>query len=346
MKFNTGKCPKCGYNKKLMFQNNPIGGTPICFDCIKENLNSTNLEHADFFCRTYNLPFQPELWVELEKIHHQEVFEQYAQAVLEDPNNQPNLAYSSSTHDLWNRTNKEWEKTRSFMEVLNKISSIKDSYVMRGRLKWGEQYTFEDIIKLDSIYTRTLKANNITSPLQKEAVKSLCKLHVEMDEALRAKDAKALKDFSTTYQAFAKAANLEEMINETQTDDITTVAELYDYMEKQGFQFKFYDGFDRDEVDRTIKDIQDANRRLILESTGLQPILEDMINQRKRTIEEEHAAKIAQEQSLSELLEFQSEGEEIDTEDDSEALNVDFTEDPDAIERDELAIKTIKRQGE
>lgn len=100
MKFNTGKCPKCGYNKKLMFQNNPIGGTPICFDCIKENLNSTNLEHADFFCRTYNLPFQPELWVELEKIHHQEVFEQYAQAVLEDPNNQPNLAYSSSTHDL------------------------------------------------------------------------------------------------------------------------------------------------------------------------------------------------------------------------------------------------------
>ena len=47
--------------------------------------------------------------------------------------------------------------------------------------------------------------------------------------------------------------------NETKTDDITTVAELYDYMEKSGFQFKFYDGYDRDEVDRTIKDIQDTN---------------------------------------------------------------------------------------
>lgn len=231
------------------------------------------------------------------------------------------------------------------MEVLNRIQPIKDSYIMRGRLKWGEQYSFEELIKLDTIYTRTLKANNIINPLQKEAVKSLCKLHVEMDEAIRVKDAKALKDFSTTYQAFAKSANLEDMINETQTDDITTVAELYDYMEKQGFQFKFYDGFDRDEVDRTIKDIQDANRRLVLEATGLQPILEDMIQQRKQTIEEEHAAKIAQEQSLAEILEFNAGAGDIDVEDDSEALNIDFTEDPDAIEKDELAVKNIQRKG-
>ena len=121
-----------------------------------------------------------------------------------------------------------------------------------------------------------MKANNITNPLQKEAVKTLCKINVELNEAIRAKDAKAMKDYSSSYSTFAKEANLEGMINETKTDDITTVAELYDYMEKQGFQFKFFDGYDRDEVDRTIKDIQAANRRLILESTGLQPLLEDM----------------------------------------------------------------------
>ena len=66
----------------------------------------------------------------------------------------------------------------------------------RGHLKWGEQYTFEELIKLDSIYTRTLRANNITNPLQREAVKTLCKLQIEMDEAIRAKDAKAIRDFS------------------------------------------------------------------------------------------------------------------------------------------------------
>lgn len=232
------------------------------------------------------------------------------------------------------------------MEILKKLEPIKESYIDRGRLKWGDQYTFEDIIKLDSMYSRTLKANNITNPLQKEAVKTLCKLHIEMDEAIRMKDAKAIKDFSSAYQTFAKQADLETMINETKTDDITTVAELYDYMEKQGFQFKFYDGFDRDEVDRTIKDIQDANRRLILEATGLQPILEDMIRQRQQTVEEEHAAKIAAEQSLAEMLEFSTEGESVETEDDSAALNIDFMEDPDAIEKDEAKVTTIKRIGD
>ena len=76
-----------------------------------------------------------------------------------------------------------------------------------------------------------------------------------MDEAIRMKDAKAIKDFSNAWSTFAKQADLENMINETKTDDITTVAELYDYMEKSGFKFKFYDGFDRDEVDRAIQRI-------------------------------------------------------------------------------------------
>ena len=74
---------------------------------------------------------------------------------------------------------------------------MKESYIEKGRLKWGEQYNFEELIKLDSIYTRTLKANNVTNPLQKEAVKTLCKLQIEIDEAVRAKDAKAIKDFSS-----------------------------------------------------------------------------------------------------------------------------------------------------
>lgn len=209
--------------------------------------------------------------------------------------------------------------------MLKKLNPIRDSYVDRGRLKWGEQYTFEEIIKLDSIYSRTLKANNITNPMQKEAVKTLCKLQIEMDEAIRMKDAKAIKDFSNAWSTFAKQADLENMINETKTDDITTVAELYDYMEKSGFKFKFYDGFDRDEVDRTIKDITETNRRLILESTGLQPLLEEMARARMRTIEEEATNEIVNgDTTLQDMLNFQATDNDIETEDDSEVLDMEF----------------------
>lgn len=60
--FPIGKCSHCGRtNQVLMFSNNPLLGETICFDCINKALSYQNLSHADFFCRTYNLPFQPEL---------------------------------------------------------------------------------------------------------------------------------------------------------------------------------------------------------------------------------------------------------------------------------------------
>lgn len=262
------------------------------------------------------------------------VYRKYTELILDDEENRPNLAYESQTSDIWKRTTKEWEKCRSFSEILNKLKNIKESYIERGRLKWGEQYTFEELINLDSLYTRTVKANNIVNPLQKEAVKALCKIHIEMNEAIRAKDAKALKDFSTTYATFAKQADLEGMINETKTDDITTVAELYDYMEKNGFQFKFNDGFDRDEVDRTIKDIQKYLRRLVLESTGLQPLLEEMMRTKTQTAEEEKTAQATASTTLEDLMNFTPEDTEIDTEQDDDVIKETFEE-----EKQDVVIK-------
>ena len=333
MIFTLGKCPKCGKTKELMFSNNPLSGGTICFDCIKENLKYDNLEHADFFCRTYNLPFNPEAWINLANTDGDEVFKSYTASVLFDAENKPNLYYTSSTKDLWSRTNREWEKCRSFAQALLRLQPIKESYIERGWIKWGEQYTFEELIKLDSIYSKTLKANNITDPMQKEAIKTLCKLQIEMDEAIRAKDPKAIKDFSAAYSTFAKQADLETMISNSKTDDITTVAELYQYMEDQGFVFKFHDGYDRDEVDRAITDIQETNRRLILESTGLQPLLEEMMRTRVKTQEEEYAQQVVENQQLQELLNFKADDGEIETESDDEALNADFSDDDDQSTR-------------
>ena len=205
---------------------------------------------------------------------------------------------------------------------------------MRGRLKWGDQYTFEELIQLDQLYTRTIKANNIISPMQKVAVKTLCQLQMKVNQAIRLEDSKALKEYSSAWSTFAKQANLEEMINEAKTEDITTVAELYQYMEDQGFIFKYFQGDCKDEIDFAIKDIQDTNRRLILESTGLQAQLEEMIRQRTVSAEEEYAARVMNDgitaeggtTGLQDLLNFKAEDAPIDTESDDEVLGLDFSE--------------------
>lgn len=325
--FNVAKCPKCGKMAQLMFSNNPLSAPlTICFDCINEQLDYKNLSHADFFCRTYNLPFDANLWIEFVKTYGADTFRQYTSAIIEQQEDKTNLYYCSSTRDLWEKANKEWEKNRSFMEIINKLPAIKESYIERSRLKWGEQYNFEELIKLDSIYSRTLRANNITNPLQKQAVQTLCKLQIEMDEAIRAKDAKAIKDFSNAWSTFAKQADLETMINETKTDDITTVAELYQYMEDQGFVFKFFDGADKDEVDRAITDIQNANRTLILESTGLRGLLEEMAKKQMEAKETEYAKQVVEDTTLQDLINFSPEDTDIETENDEDAVNMDFNE--------------------
>jgi len=150
-----------------------------------------------------------------------------------------------------------------------------------------------------------------------------------MDEAIRGKDAKSLKDFASAYATFAKQADLEGMINETKTDDITTVAELYDYMEKNGFQFTFHDNNARDEVDRTIQDMQEYLRKLVLESTGLGTLLEEMARTRIQNAEQELTNQAAEKMSLDDLMNFSADDMEVDTEADDEAINEDFSDEQD-----------------
>lgn len=331
--FNIGKCPKCGHTAELMYSNNPLEVTPICFNCIRTQLDASNLDQVDFFCRTYNLPLNADLWITLYEQYKQDTFRQYTSLILEDKTLEPNLYYSSSTKDLWSRANKEWEKCRSLTEILQKIKPIQDSYTTRGQLKWGDQYTFQDIIRLDSMYTRTLKANNITNPMQKEAVKTLCKLQLQLDEAIRIGDSKGIKDYSSAWGTFAKQADLENMIAETKTSDITTFAEAGEYLEKTGFIPTYDLSVTRDEVDQCLKDIQESQRRTILESTSIQPLLEDLIKKQQESIETQKTKQATSDVTLEDLMSFNpDDATEVAVEADSDVTDLDFSEEKDTFE--------------
>lgn len=312
MEFKIGKCSKCGRSSELMFSNNPLV-TSVCFNCIKKELNFDNLEHADFFCRTFNIPFKPELWMNISAKIGDKVFKEYSQLFFDDET-QPNLFYSTSTKDIWKMANSEWEKCRTQTMLLNRIEPLKDAYIERTRLKWGETYEFDELLRLDSTYISMIKANNITNPLQKEALKMLLKINIETNKAIIEGDTKAVKDFSTAYTNIAKAAQLDELIESTRTDDITTVAELYQFFEQSGFQFKYYDDYDRDEVDKALRDVKESNRRLVLEATGLTNLLEEMIKKQQMKAEEEKSEEVYADTSLDDLYEQYAPEEENDSE--------------------------------
>lgn len=59
MKVTANKrCPNCGQLKLVINSNNVIS-PGICEDCLNKAIDYKDLKAADYFCRTYNIPFDP-----------------------------------------------------------------------------------------------------------------------------------------------------------------------------------------------------------------------------------------------------------------------------------------------
>lgn len=58
IEFKTGKCPKCNKLGEIILSNNPLS-PGICINCLNTEIDYNNIKQADFFCRTYNIPFDP-----------------------------------------------------------------------------------------------------------------------------------------------------------------------------------------------------------------------------------------------------------------------------------------------
>lgn len=128
------------------------------------------------------------------------------------------------------------------------------------------------------MFVNTVKNLNIVDPIKLDIVKKVCKSAVILDTVMEggAAESKQIKEFASAHQTLLKMSGIEEMAKVVSDGDTTirTVADLYKHMEKNGFQFKFYDDVERDIVDKTIHDIQESIRYEIGNSTGLEATLE------------------------------------------------------------------------
>jgi hypothetical protein len=312
MPLKTGKCAICGASTALIPSNNPLVPS-ACPKCIELKIDLKNLEQADFFCRTYNLPFSPNMWMKSIQEDEKHIIQNYQRFYLDTLETKE---YISNTKDVWKEANKEWEKSITHAELLDRISHIKESFLDRGRIKWGTNFTFEELIQLENLFTTTVGSFDINNPMQIDAIKKACKASLLLDKAMLEGDMENIRNLTSAYQQFVSTAKIDEMIESAQTEVIRTVADLAQFLEDNNFEFKFYDNEDRDIVDKTIRDMKEHLRTLVLESTGLEQTLE-MI-QKKYTEGQGEKANLAAEKivPLEEIMAKakQEYNEEIDSE--------------------------------
>lgn len=301
--FNTNKCPKCGKLAEIIPSNNPL--VPgICGKCISKELDPSSIKQADFFCRTYNIPFDPNKWLNLFEKCGEKTFVEYVKQFFETDKN--NLYYQKVTADLWGQLDEEWQRCTTFEELLTKVEKVKDSFIARNQIKWGPNYTFEEYVQLENLLISTLRANDISNPLQIDAIKKACKISVELDKAIKDGDSKGIKDLSSAYSGFTKTAQIDAVIATANNDVITTVADLADYIEKCGGQYHYYDGVERDIVDKTINDLKEYLRVLVQDSTGLGATLEQISQAYRNSLEQNAAEEATSKTSIEDIIKDQT----------------------------------------
>ena len=318
VEFRNGRCPKCGKLSEIIYSNNPLV-SGICNKCISDNLDASDLMQADFFCRTYNIPFRPDEWIRLYEKCGENVYTFYTKQFLSS--NEENLYYQMATKDWWTELNEEWATCQTFEQLLAKIEPIKNKFIERNKVKWGSNYSFEEYVQLENLLISTLRANDISNPLQIDAIKKACRISVELDKAIEAGDSKGIKELSSAYSSFTKTAQIDTVIETANSEVISTVADLADYIERCGGKFTYYDNVERDIVDKTINDIKEYNRKLVLDATGLSATLETIMESYHRKVEEQATDQAIGNFTLEDIVNEQRAGNvQFDSELDTETL--------------------------
>jgi hypothetical protein len=270
----------------------------------------------------------PDKWLRIAEEVREETFFHYVEVVK---NEYPKTLYNGETaSDLWNKVNKEWLKCTSLNDAIQAIAPIKENFIKRMQLKWGTEYSFEDYIQLEFLYTNTAQSSGTTNPLTLDIIRKIAIVSVEMEKALTDKNIKAAAEFSKMHKQLIDAAGISDMIEVGETDTISTLSELCDYVESQGFQLQFYDGVARDVVDKTILDQQEWTRKFFETNTGIVQDYQLIEETYQNKLEKEKSGEAFDELSLETLLEETKRG-----------MGAGFTEESESDDMSDLDIGDI-----
>lgn len=310
MAFFLKTCEECGaslnkdayFNTKSPFYKD--GVLNLCRNCVARLLKQhpNDLVFADKLCQWADIPFNPTEWIQLYEVNQENTFNVYY-----------NLYQSDSRIDIpWVDYNNKWKEAMQQGDLENQLDFFSSQKFKELQLKWGLNYDQEQINYLEQLLQGMMQTQNISGTLQMDQAIKLCKISLIIDEKIRAGE--EFKDLLTNYDKLVKIAEFTPK-NVKSANDFDSAGEIFAYLEKTGWINKYYDGVDRDIVDKTMKNIQAWMRHLYVNETS---IPEDI----QRRVEALQAAKELEDQ-MDRGIEAELDQSDMD------AYNIDEDFDPD-----------------
>ena len=248
------------------------GSLPICRECLAKMISSAPEKERwnviDKICQWADVPFLPGEWEKLYQANGKDTLGVYIAIFRTE---------QYKTLD-WMTYNNVYLQLLEEGHVEDAIPELREKRLQDWRRKWGMGYDEEQLEYLENLHLGLINSQNVVGALNEDQALKLCKISLIIEEKIRGgvdftKDLKA-------YDELAKLSNLTPK-NVKDANEFDSFGEVYAYLEKTGWQNKYYDGAVRDEVDNTEKNIKNWIRYLYINETGIAEEIEQRINNLK-----------------------------------------------------------------
>ena len=261
-------CPECGKQQTrdmfLPVSNSSLygidGTSYTCIECIASKINRHDLGSIDKMCQFFDLPFDANKWLEMEKR-----YEKLGPLLIDYCQEMTNDKYADSD---WFEYNKMWEKCREYNGVLDKLTAMHSDLLMFLRKKWGhiDGFTLEEYMRMEEYERHTLSHYPFKDEARRDMVRKLAKLSAISDHCIANGDNKEATAVLQSYNTLMKELGISTQTASNE-NTIESLSELVAYLEKTGFLLNYKITENRDVVDKTIENMQQYVRRLFTDSS-------------------------------------------------------------------------------
>ena len=272
---------------KFYSSNSPLFGSthkvPICKSCISDMIDYNNINTIYKVLQIMDIPFDYETWEKCSSKNSKNIIGVYLRQVKNLSQWQGKTWKDSIFNSFNNNTNKE-------NNDMNNYSNINEEIPIELINKWGNNYTIQQIEKLEKFNKDMMNSYDVKTASHKDYLKKICKVSLKMDEALDNNEVNEFQKLSTVYDNLMKSAKFTA-VQRSAVDDtggFATFSEFIEALEKEGFIEPKKIEEDYDIVEATIADIKNYTKKLVLGDTSINSMaVEQLIKNNSKNNESE-----------------------------------------------------------
>lgn len=252
------------------------GFSPICRKCLNNFIENAEPDKKwatiNKILQWLDIPFLPTQWEKFAAANGSNALGAYC------------AVFRSKEHETvdWTDYNMEYLIMNDEQRLADALPELKEQAILSLKKKWGYQYDDFQLEYLEQLHEGILRTQNINGNLQEDQLLKLCRVSLQIEEKIRG-DCEIDKDLKN-YDSLVKLLGLTPKESKN-GNDFDSTGELFAYLEKSDWINKYDYSAPRDQVDTTIKNIQEWNRRLYVNESGISEEIEQRIKNLKEAAE-------------------------------------------------------------